>query len=129
MIKVNVLRWLIVMMVVVGITGCAAIPNQTRPRTVFKQPIDKTQQAAIKALVAIGCDLKIQEPAFVKGFRPQEFRFARPSGGETIRIWLEAIDPQTTAVVVTTGKFYVGMAGQKNWDEVVLQEMRKSLGE
>lgn len=94
---------------------------------VFQKPLADTQKAAVDALVVIGCDLKAQEPTYVEGHRPQKWGLFVGSGNETVKVWLQEVDTNTTKVTVKTVQSFVGMAGQKNWHKEVLDEMTKSL--
>lgn len=132
--KKNMLKLGILVIAVIGITGCASTSNQTaakqpegKPGVVFEQPIAKAQQAAVDALAVVGCDIKKQEPTYVEGRRPNKMGLFVGSGGETVKVWLEALEPQKTSVKVKTEKSFVGVAGQKNWDKQVLDEMAKGL--
>ena len=132
--RTNMLMVGLLMIAVIGITGCASTSNQTaakqpegKPGVVFEQPIAKAQQAAVDALAVVGCDIKKQEPTYVEGRRPNKMGLLVGSGGETVKVWLEAVEPQKTNVKVKTEKSFVGMAGQKNWDKQVLEAMTKAL--
>ncbi len=43
-------------------------------------------------------------------------------------MWLRADAPDRTRVLVTTDKTFAGYAGQRNWDDEILEEMRRDLG-
>jgi hypothetical protein len=113
----------------VVLAGCAATP--VRPDTqgvVFQSPTDVVQQAAVDALVVTGFDIKKSEPLYVEGFRPRKVGLFVGSGGETAGVWLEPLEAARTRVRVDTAKTVLGIAGQKNWDTAILEEMEKSLG-
>ncbi len=119
----------IIILALVLLPGCAStptIPEQT-PGVVFEQPLNKSQKAAIDALVVLGFDINKQEPNYVEGFRPRKIGFFVGSGGETIGVWLESLGESRTKVIVDTAKSFVGIVGQRNWNEQVYQEMKKSL--
>ncbi|SEN68869.1 hypothetical protein SAMN05216404_10699 [Nitrosospira multiformis] len=111
------------------IAGCASTPvaSEGAPQTVFQQPIEKVQKAAVDALVVTGFDVTKQEPAYVEGFRPRKVGFFVGSGGETAGVWLTEQGQDKTKVKVDTARSLVGIVGQKNWDTEILNEMRKSL--
>ena len=124
----------LLMFAVISMTGCASTSDQTaakqseaKPKTVFEQPIAKTQQAAVDALTVVGCEIKQQEPSYVEGSRPHKMGLFVGSGGETVKVTLVSLEPQNTSVTVKTEKSFVGFAGQKNWDKQVLEEMTKEL--
>lgn len=51
------------------------------------------------------------------------------SGNETVKVSMTGMGPQKTSVNVKTEKAMLGLAGQKNWDQQVIAEMTKSLGQ
>lgn len=111
------------------VSGCASTPvaQDATPMTVFQQPIEQVQKAAVDALVVTGFNVTKQEPTYVEGFRPRKVGFFVGSGGETVGIWLASQGPNKTQVRVDTAKSFVGIVGQKNWDAEILNEMTKSL--
>jgi len=111
------------------VSGCASTPvaQDATPMTVFQQPIEQVQKAAVDALVVTGFNVTKQEPTYVEGFRPRKVGFFVGSGGETVGIWLASQGPNKTEVRVDTAKSFVGIVGQKNWDAEILNEMTKSL--
>ncbi|MFA4846345.1 MAG: hypothetical protein WC654_07375 [Patescibacteria group bacterium] len=111
------------------VAGCASTPvaRDVTPMTVFQQPIERVQKAAVDALVVTGFDVTKQEPTYVEGFRPRKVGLFVGSGGETVGIWLAEQGRNKTGVRVDTAKSFVGIVGQKNWDTEILNEMNKSL--
>ncbi len=134
MYKAKMFQMGVVLWGIIGLAGCAtsgkALPNspEGNPGVVLEYPIEKVQQAAVNSLAVIGCDIVKQDPAYVEGHRPNKIGLFVGSGGETVRVWLEALDPQKTNVKVKTAKSFVGMAGQKNWDKQVMNEISAELG-
>lgn len=110
--------------------GCASTPKASHAKAgaVFQQPIGKVQKAAIDALAVTGFDIKKQEPTYVEGSRPHKVGLFVGSGGETVGVWLTAQAADKTEVKVKTTKSFVGIAGQKNWDDQILSEMTETLG-
>jgi hypothetical protein len=132
--KASMLRLGLLAIAGIMMAGCASTSEQkaaSAPKgdapVVFDQSIATTQQAAVNALAVIGCDIKKQEPTYVEGHRPNKIGLVVGSGGETVKVWLDAAAPEKTSVKVQTKKSLVGLAGQKNWDKQVLDEMTKSL--
>lgn len=126
----NIFHLLITLSIVfVVVVGCASVPKKPveSPGIVFQQSLEKTRNAAIDALVVLGFDIKKQEDSYIEGYRPHKVGFFVGSGGETVGVWLKLLDQDRTSVQVKTAKSLVGIAGQKNWDENVLNEMRKVL--
>jgi hypothetical protein len=104
----------------------SAVPAR-EPNFVFDQPAEKVQRAAVDALVVLGCEINKQEAAYVEGKRKRKIGAFVGSGGETLRVWLDAAQPDKTPVRVGTDKTFVGGAGQKNWDDEIIAEMKKAL--
>ena len=109
--------------------GCASSPkpDDSGPAAVFNHPVKDVQRAAVDALTVSGFDIKKQESGHVEGARPRKVGLVVGSGGETVGVWLKATAPTVTEVRVKTAKSFVGGAGQKTWDKVILAEMTKSL--
>lgn len=95
---------------------------------IFAKPSDAVQKAAVDALVVTGFDVNKSEPLYVEGFRPRRLGLFVGSGGETVGVWLEPAESTRTRVRITTAKSFAGIAGQKSWNQVILEEMEKSLG-
>jgi len=111
------------------LVACASTPDLPKtPGVVFTQPVEKTRQGAVDALVVLGFDVKKQDPAYVEGFRPRKIGLFVGSGGETVGVWLEPVGDQQTRVRVDTAKSLAGIVGQKNWDADVVAQMEKTLG-
>jgi hypothetical protein len=111
------------------LVACASTPALPEAAgVVFAQPLEKTRQGAVDALVVLGFDLKKQDPAYIEGFRPRKIGLFVGSGGETVGVWLEPVGDQQTRVRVDTAKSLAGIVGQKNWDAEVLTQMEKTLG-
>jgi hypothetical protein len=84
-------------------------------------------KAAADALAVIGCELKKDEPNLVEGVRTRKVGVFVGSGGETVTVSIDMMAGGKTNVDIRTKKTFVGGAGQKNWDQPVLDEIRKSL--
>jgi hypothetical protein len=118
----------IVLLLIVALTSCAATP--TKPEVegvIFQKPADVVQKAAIDALVVMGFDVKKSDPLYVEGFRSHKVGLFVGSGGETVGIWLESLETSKTRVRISTAKSFVGMVGQKNWDDDIRAEMERLL--
>lgn len=92
--------------------------------TVFAQPLDKTREAALRALTFVGCEIKKQQPYYVSGRRPNKVGLFVGSGGETVEVFLYPVSDTETQVWVDTDLSFVGMAGQQGWNQQVLDEMK-----
>ena len=125
------------------LAGCASTPKQPtemtkeqilqqedvkkKQPTVFNKNIEEVRQAGSRALTFVGCEIKKQEPFFLQGRRPNKFGLFVGSGGETVRIFLYPQAPGETQVWVDTDMSFVGIAGQQNWDDKVMAEIKSIL--
>jgi hypothetical protein len=122
-------QMIIIILALALIAGCASTPKagDATPTTVFEQPIERVQKAAVDALIVTGFEVKKQESTYVEGFRPRKVGLVVGSGGETVGVWLTSQGPNKTGIRVDTAKSLVGVAGQKNWNNEILYEMTKTL--
>ena len=93
----------------------------------FDQPMNSVHKAAVDALTVIGCTIKKEEATLVEGKREHKVGVFVGSGGETVTVTLSEAAGGKVAVDIRTAKTFVGGAGQKNWDQPVLDDMTKSL--
>ena len=107
-------------------TGVAAAADDG-VRATLDHPIEVAQKAAVNALTVIGCTIKKEDPTYVEGKREHKVGVFVGSGGETVSVTLTPAGDGKVSVSIRTKKTFVGMAGQKNWDQPVLDEMMKSL--
>ena len=111
------------------VTSCSSVPR--RPGgdagVVFRKPLPEVRAAAVSALVVCGFDIKEEESNYLQGSRPRKMGLFVGSGGESIGVWLEEQGASRTYVEVNTAKSFVGIVGQKNWNNAVLGEMRRIL--
>jgi len=96
--------------------------------TVFGKPSAVVQKAALDSLIVAGFEIQKTEPLYVEGSRPHRVGLAVGSGGETVGVWLEPLGDSRTGVRVDTARSLLGIAGQRNWNDDILNEMSKSLG-
>ncbi len=94
----------------------------------FAKPVEEVRKAAVNALVVTGFDIEKNEPLYVEGFKPRKIGLIVGSGGETVGIWLESLDPGQTRVRINTAKSSFGILGQKSWNAEVLAAMERELG-
>jgi hypothetical protein len=71
-------------------------------------------------------DVKLDDTNYIEGMRPLRMKGMGIVGGETIRIWLEALEPERNRVRIQT--VYGGNA-QTDWTPAVFREMTIVLGE
>jgi hypothetical protein len=96
--------------------------------TVYDKPIAVARKAAEDALATIGVmKLKKSEPELLEGQRSRKVGAFVGSGGEILTVTLKSLDANRTEVTVKTKKTFVGMAGQKNWNEPLTGEISKLL--
>lgn len=98
-----------------------------KPPVSYAQPMDRVREAAIRALVSVGCEVKKKETYFVSGFRRHKMGVFIGSGGETVKVFMIPQGDKATNVWVDTDLSFVGMAGQQNWNKQVLSEMTNLL--
>jgi len=109
--------------------GCASTPKKpSGAPTVFGKPSAVVQKAALDSLIVTGFEIQKTEPLYVEGFRPRRWGLVVGSGGETVGVWLEPLGDSRTGVRVDTERSSMGIAGQRNWNADILNEMSKSLG-
>ncbi len=122
---------LTVVLVILGLVlaGCASVPVKPKESNavVFKGGLGEVKEVAKDAIIMCGFDVKKEEDGYLEGFRPRKIGLFIGSGGETIGIWLEPVDTGKVKVFVQTVKSMVGMAGQKRWEQPVIDEMKKKL--
>jgi hypothetical protein len=119
-------QWMFVSIALLLAAGCAATPVMPEGEgVVFAQPADVIAKAAVDALVVHGFDIEKKEPLYIEGFRPRKIGFFVGSGGETVGIWLQPLEPSRTRVQVKTALSLVGIVGQRDWDAEILARWRR----
>ena len=118
---------LALILVLVGCTASPKKPSEVRA-VLFDQPVSNVRTAAENALVVTGFKITKREEFYLQGTRPRKVGLFVGSGGEAVGVWLRADAPDRTRVLVTTDKTFAGYAGQRNWDDEILEEMRRDLG-
>lgn len=102
--------------------------NEKGKSAVYAADLKTTRDAAIAALKLTGFDIKSSEDTLITGSRPHKMGLVVGSGGEKISVRLAAEGETSTKARVRTEKTFVGFAGQKNWDDAVINAMNESLG-
>lgn len=95
--------------------------------TTFAQPLAKVHDAANRALTSVGCEVDEQQNYKVSGSRPRHMGLIVGSGGETVTVYMLPQGEKSTQVWVDTNRTVLGLAGQRNWDESTLNEMKNLL--
>ncbi len=123
------IRTMLILLAAMLLAGCASTPEQevTEQQYFFESSLEDTRSAAVDALTVLGFEIEEQTDAYIRGHRPHKVGLFVGSGGETVGIWLQSISEGKTGVKVDTAKSFVGHLGQKDWDDQVLTEMKKSL--
>ncbi len=112
----------------VGVAPLALAEKYDGVTVTFDKPIVEVQKAAVDALTTVGAPPSKQEPNFVEGKRKNKMGLMVGSGGEVLSVALTSVDGGKTQAQVRTTKTFVGRAGQKVWDQQILDEMAKTLG-
>jgi hypothetical protein len=125
----RVVRGAFVLGVALIVVACSSTPKKPAEGMgmLFNQPIDAVRTATANALAVHGFNIEEQTDTYLRGSRPRKIGFFVGSGGETVGIWLDALDEGRTRVMVSTAKSFVGYAGQKNWDDDIYFEIRQDL--
>jgi hypothetical protein len=118
-------------MAVTAVIGCF-IPVSARAedkgvQATLDATAEAVHKAAADALAVIGCEIKKDEPTHLEGYRSHKVGAFVGSGGETVTVSIVTQAEGKTNVDVRTKKSFLGMAGQKNWDQPVIDEIRKAL--
>jgi hypothetical protein len=96
--------------------------------TVFQQPLDKVREATLRALSFVGCEIKKQQTYYIEGHRPEKMGLFVGSGGETVQVFLYPQADNETHVWVDTDMSFLGIAGQRDWNDKVIAELYRILG-
>jgi hypothetical protein len=94
----------------------------------YARPAEDVRKAAANALVVLGFDVQKNEPLYLQGYKPRKVGLVVGSGGETVGIWLESLEPSRTRVRIDTAKSALGILGQRGWSADLLAEMERELG-
>jgi len=108
-----------------GDAGSAKEPKGATTVSI-EQPIARVHEAALNALAVIGCKVKTTEATYLEGKRSNKMGFAVGSGGEVVKVWLTADGEGRTTVKVATTKTMLGYAGQRSWNQPVIDEINKA---
>jgi hypothetical protein len=92
----------------------------------IQQPIAAVKTAASNALTVVGVDIKKDEATYVEGPRKRKIGAFVGSGGEVVSVALTDKGGTATEITIRTKKTFVGRAGQKVWDQTVLDEINKA---
>ena len=96
---------------------------------VFDASADDAKQATLTAMQKNGFLLKDTSGYVLEGKRSNKIGLMVGSGGEKMMANIVPMDDGKTEVTVRTKKTFVGIAGQKNWDDEVMDMIEKALSE
>lgn len=122
------------------LTACATTTSPSTPKaekpaasaqattgTTFTASVAEANAAAVSALKQSGFDIKTNSEAMITGNRPRKIGALVGSGGEKITVKLTPVGTGQTMVDVKTKKTFVGIVGQKIWDEPVMTAIAAEL--
>jgi hypothetical protein len=116
---------------VTAVIGCFMPMSAQAEDKGVQATLDATPEAVHKAvadaLTVVGCEIKKDEPTHLEGYRTRKIGAFVGSGGETLTVEIATQGDGKTNVDIRTKRTFMGGAGQKNWDQPVLDEIRKSL--
>ena len=116
---------------VTAVIGCFMPMSAQAEDKGVQATLDATPEAVHKAvadaLTVVGCEIKKDEPTHLEGYRTRKIGAFVGSGGETLTVEIATQGEGKTNVDIRTKRTFLGGAGQKNWDQPVLDEIRKSL--
>jgi len=112
-----------------GTTETPVASSSNDAEAIFGVTLADAQTAAKLAMAESGFTVKEETDTTIKGNRPRKIGALVGSGGEKITITLRQISDGSTGVTVKSRKTFVGIAGQKNWDEPVMASIQTALSE
>jgi hypothetical protein len=116
---------------VTAVIGCFMPMSAQAEDKGVQATLDATPEAIHKAvadaLTVVGCEIKKDEPTHLEGYRTRKIGAFVGSGGETLTVEIATQGDGKTNVDIRTKRTFMGGAGQKNWDQPVLDEIRKAL--
>ena len=81
-------------------------------------------------MAVVGCSkMRKDTDTYVECKRPNKMGAFVGSGGEIIKVSIAAVSESQTSVNVQTKKTFMGIAGQKNWDQPMADEIAKALAQ
>lgn len=94
---------------------------------VFSAPVEDVRVATLAAMKKYGFEMKDESGNEFKAKRSNKVGLVVGSGGERMLASVNPLDDGTVEVRVQTKKTFVGIAGQKNWDDEVMDAIKESL--
>jgi hypothetical protein len=82
--------------------------------------------AALQALAGIGCEIKKDTADAIEGKRPNKVGLAVGSGGEKLFVAIKDLGDGKTELKVTSKKTFLGIVGQKRWNEEVAKQISET---
>jgi len=93
----------------------------------FSATPEEVKTATLVAMKKIGFTIKKDEGMMIEGKRSNKVGLMVGSGGEKMKSEIIPLEGGMTAVNVRTKKTFVGIAGQKNWDDEVMELIAEAL--
>ena len=93
----------------------------------FNSTPEQVKTATLVAMQKVGFKIKKEDGLKIEGKRSNKVGLAVGSGGEKMRAEILPMDGGQTGVFVRTKKTFVGIVGQKNWDDEVMELITESL--
>jgi len=93
----------------------------------FNASPEAVKEATLAAMQKNGFSLKDMAGMSIEGKRSNKVGLMVGSGGEKMYADIKALENGMTEVRVRTKKTFVGLAGQKNWDDEVMDMISEAL--
>jgi hypothetical protein len=90
----------------------------SKPPIIFDKPMVRVRRAALEVLGSLNCIMKTEANTYLKG---------KCITGENIEIFFQSAAPNETHLWVETHFTYVGLLGQRNRNEEIIREIRRTL--
>lgn len=108
-------------------TTTASASEVNDSEIVLAASLADVKAAALSAMAESGFNIKEESDTMIRGNRPRKMGAFVGSGGEKMTITFRVISESSTAITVVNKKTFVGIAGQKNWTEPVLNSIQETL--
>ena len=91
-----------------------------RPPIIIDKPMVRVRRAGLEVLGSLNCIMKADANHYLRG---------KCLTGESIELFFQERGPNQTSLWVDTDFAYVGLLGQRNRNEEVIREIRKTLSQ
>jgi hypothetical protein len=117
----------LIMVAALGASQVALAEKYEGVTVTIAAAVERVQKAAADALTVLGVEIKKNEPGYLEGPRSRKFGAFVGSGGEVLSVKITDKGSGNAEVTVRTTKTFMGRAGQKVWDQQMIDEINKSL--